>query len=91
MPGVRIKVAPAAAKEADYRVSFAGIRTAIGFIPRRTVADGVAEIAETIVQGIVPDFRDARYSNYKALMNGDAMAALARTGLPAARVDSAAG
>ena len=92
VPGVRINVGPAAAQEADYRVSFARIRDAIGFIPRRTVTDGVAEIAETISQGTVPDFRDARYSNYKALMNGDAMAALARTGLPAAAlVDSAAG
>jgi nucleoside-diphosphate-sugar epimerase len=91
VPQVRVKVAPAAAQEADYRVSFAGIRAAIGFIPRRTVADGVAEIAESIVRGTVPDFRDARYSNYKSLMNGDAMVALARTGLPAPQVDSAAG
>lgn len=91
VPGVRVNVAPAAAQEADYRVSFARIRSAIGCVPRRTVADGVAEIAESIAHGNVQDFTDARYSNYKALVNGDAMAALARTGLPAALVSSAAG
>lgn len=84
VPGVRVKTAPAAANEADYRVSFAGIRKAIGFVPRHTVADGVAEIAESIVRGAVPDFTDARYSNYKALLAGDAMAALARAELPGA-------
>jgi len=43
----------------------------------------------------VPDFTDARYSNIKALLNGDAMAALTGAGLPAAAaaapVASAAG
>ena len=95
VPGVRITVAPAAAQEADYRVSFAAIKDAIGFTPQRTIADGVAEIAECIAAGAVPDFTDARYSNIKALLNGDAMAALTGAGLPAAAaaapVASAAG
>jgi nucleoside-diphosphate-sugar epimerase len=77
VPGVRVNLAPAASQEADYRVSFAAIRSAIGFVPRRTVADGVAEIAASIAAGIVTDYTDARYSNYKALINGTAMAALA--------------
>jgi hypothetical protein len=32
----------------------------------------------------VPDYTDARYSNYKALMSGVAMAALTGNDLPAA-------
>jgi nucleoside-diphosphate-sugar epimerase len=84
VPGVQIQVAPPAAQEADYRVSFARIRSAIGFTPRRTVIDGVAEIAASIAGGAVSDYTDTRYSNYKALISGDAMTALAGNGLPAA-------
>jgi nucleoside-diphosphate-sugar epimerase len=84
VPGVRVHMAPATAQEADYRVSFACIRSAIGFAPRRTVADGVAEIAASISCGAVPDYTDARYSNYKALISGAAMAALTGNELPAA-------
>jgi nucleoside-diphosphate-sugar epimerase len=92
VPGARVHVAPATAEEADYRVCFARIRSAIGFAPRRTVADGVAEIAASILGGAVADYTDARYSNYKALMSGEAMAALGGSGLlTAASAASAAG
>jgi nucleoside-diphosphate-sugar epimerase len=84
VPDVRINMAPAAAQEADYRVSFACIRSALGFAPRHTVADGVAEIAASVSRGAVPDYTDARYSNYKALISGPAMAALTGNDLPAA-------
>jgi nucleoside-diphosphate-sugar epimerase len=84
VPGVRIHVAPATAQEADYRVGFAAIRSATGFTPRRTVADGVAEVAGLISQGAVIDYTDPRYSNYKALISGDALAALSSGGQPAA-------
>jgi nucleoside-diphosphate-sugar epimerase len=92
VPGVRVQVAPATAQEADYRVCFAAIRSATGFAPRRTVADGVAEIAGAVSRGAVPDYTDARYSNYKALISGEALAALAGNELPgAAPVPSAIG
>lgn len=83
VPGVEVNIAPATAAEADYRVSFARIRSAIGFAPRRTVADGVAEIATAISCGAVSNYTDARYSNYKALISGEAMAALAGNTMPA--------
>lgn len=51
----------------NYRVSFAKIRRCLDFTPRYTVADGVLEIAAAIQQGIIADYRDARYSNYKTL------------------------
>jgi len=91
VPGVHVRVTPAAVEEADYRVSFARIHAATGFAPRRTVADGVAEIAATIARGAVPDYTDARYNNYKALMSGEAMAALAGTGPPVAPAAVAVG
>jgi nucleoside-diphosphate-sugar epimerase len=84
VPGVRINMAPATAQEADYRVSFDSIRSALGFAPRHTVADGVTEIAASVSRGAVPDYTDARYSNYKALISGAAMAALTGNDLPAA-------
>jgi len=90
VPGVRVQLAPAAAQEADYRVGFAAIQAATGFTPRRTVADGVTEIAGLISRGAVPDYTDPRYSNYKALINGDALAALASSGLPVAAPVSSA-
>jgi nucleoside-diphosphate-sugar epimerase len=89
VPDVRVHVAPATVEEADYRVSFSRIRSAIRFVPRCTVADGVAEIAASIARGTVPDYTDARYNNYKALMSGEAMAALAGSG-PAAAAPVAA-
>lgn len=51
----------------NYRVSFAKIRKHLGFIPRRTVADGIWEIKAAIEDGRIRDYRDARYSNYKTL------------------------
>ncbi len=80
VPDVQVHVAPATAQEADYRVCFERIRSAIGFVPRRTVAEGVAEIAASIALGAVSNYTDDRYSNYKALMSGEAMAALAGSG-----------
>ena len=80
VPDVQVHVAPAVGEEADYRVCFARIRSAVGFAPGRTVADGVAEIAATIARGAVTDYTDPRYNNYKALMTGEAMAILAGDG-----------
>jgi nucleoside-diphosphate-sugar epimerase len=77
VPGVRVNTAPGMSQEADYRVSFARIRSAIGFVPRRTIADGVAEIVASISRGTVSDYTEPRYSNYKAMVSGEAMAALA--------------
>ncbi len=51
----------------NYRVSFAKIRKQLGFVPRRTVADGVLEIKAAIEAGRIQDYRDPRYSNYKTL------------------------
>ncbi len=56
----------------NYRISFAKIRKYLGFVPRRTVADGILEIKTAIEDGRIQDYRDPRYSNYKTLSEGNA-------------------
>jgi nucleoside-diphosphate-sugar epimerase len=80
VPGTRVRFEPGASDEANYRVSFASIRDAIGFQPTRTLADGVAEIKGAIERGAVNDYADARYSNYKSLMLGDSARVLESSG-----------
>ena len=68
--GTTVSFAPAAQVEADYRVSFERIRTDLGFLPRRDLSYGIAEVAAAVREGLVGDYADARYSNYKALVSG---------------------
>lgn len=51
----------------NYRVSFAKIRKHLGFVPRRTIVEGILEIKAAIEDGRIIDYRDARYSNVKTL------------------------
>lgn len=56
-----------ASDQRDYRVSFSKIRRHLGFLPRFSVRDGIAEIKAAIEKGLISDYTDARYSNYKTL------------------------
>lgn len=47
----------------DYRVRCDRVGPALGFVPQRTVADGVAEIADALDAGRFPDPFDARFRN----------------------------
>jgi nucleoside-diphosphate-sugar epimerase len=86
VPGTTVTFAPSAATEADYRVSFERIRTELGFRSRRDLSYGIAEIAAAVREGLVGDYAEARYSNYKALLSGyttgavSSVAAVATTG-----------
>jgi nucleoside-diphosphate-sugar epimerase len=51
----------------DYRVDFTRIRRELGFRPRWTVQMGVQQVIDAFDSGEVTDYRDARYSNVKAL------------------------
>jgi nucleoside-diphosphate-sugar epimerase len=53
--------------DADYCVSFAKIKSALGFAPRRSLLDGINEIRLALEQGTIDDYRDNRYSNEAAL------------------------
>jgi nucleoside-diphosphate-sugar epimerase len=47
----------------DYRVSFARIQSRLGFQTRRSVPDGIREVAELLRNGVVRDFRSPEYRN----------------------------
>ncbi len=76
VPGVRVRFEEAAAEEANYRVSFARIRSALGFVPRYSLTDGIAEIKADVENGRVGNYKDPKYSNFKAMTTGDAARAL---------------
>lgn len=76
IPGVRVHFQEAAAQEANYRVSFARIRSALGFVPRHTLGDGIAEIKAAVETGEVADYTESKYSNFKAMATGEATRAL---------------
>jgi len=67
MPEVEISYHPDMADKRNYRVSFRKIRKRLGFTPRYSVTDGIREIKDAIESGIIKDYRDAHYSNYKTL------------------------
>jgi nucleoside-diphosphate-sugar epimerase len=47
----------------DLRVSFAKIRSALGFAPSRNVEDGIREVRDAVVDGLIRDPADERYRN----------------------------
>jgi len=51
----------------NYRVSFAKIRSLLGFTPQWTVDAGIRQVLEAIRDGHVRDYRDAKHSNVKVL------------------------
>jgi nucleoside-diphosphate-sugar epimerase len=70
VPGVRVVLGDSATAEANYRVSFERIAAELGFRPRRTLADGIREIQDAVLAGVVTDYTDAQYSNVQALVTG---------------------
>jgi nucleoside-diphosphate-sugar epimerase len=87
VPGTRVRFEEAAAEEANYRVSFSHIQSTLRFRPRHSLADGIAEIKAAVESGLVDDYRNAKYSNFKAMTNGDAARALdAQQDVPKAAV-----
>lgn len=50
----------------DYRVRFDKIRDRLGFAVRRRVPDGIREIARAILEGVIADPFDARWTNREA-------------------------
>jgi nucleoside-diphosphate-sugar epimerase len=89
VPGLEIVHEPGAAVEADYRVSFAKIREQLGFVPRRTLADGVCELKAAVESSAIADYRETRYSNHKSLASGNAVELLGRLGSPLAAAAAA--
>jgi nucleoside-diphosphate-sugar epimerase len=67
VPQVEVKFEKAAAQEANYRVAFDKIRHHLGFVPRRSLVEGILEVKAAVESDVVADYRDARYDNHKTL------------------------
>ena len=52
----------------DYNVAFDKINKALNYKTNHTIEDGVVEIRDAIEKGIVKDYNDDKYSNYKFLL-----------------------
>ncbi len=88
VPGVEIVRQGEDADLRNYRVSFARIRTRLGFVPRHTVAEGILEIAAAVRDGRIADYREARYSNYRTLSEGNGELLIRRTQMTPLYADS---
>ncbi|MBI1802428.1 MAG: NAD-dependent epimerase/dehydratase family protein [Chloroflexi bacterium] len=51
----------------NYRVSFQKFRERVNFVPAHTVRDSITELKTAVEQGLIGDYRDPKYSNYKTL------------------------
>jgi nucleoside-diphosphate-sugar epimerase len=65
-PGIDVRVEPID-DHRNYRVSFARVRDELGFIPKRDLEHGIAEIHHAVSTGTVEDYRDESYSNVEAM------------------------
>lgn len=72
VPMAELSVQGSDSDRRNYRVSFAKIRNTLGFTPRWTLAGGIEQVIDAIRMGRVHDYRDARYSNVKFLVEGGA-------------------
>lgn len=62
----------------DYKASFTKIRRELGFVPQWTLADGIRQVIDVIRSGEVTDYREAKYSNVKYLIEEEDTAQLVR-------------
>jgi nucleoside-diphosphate-sugar epimerase len=67
VPQVEVKFEKSAAQEANYRVSFEKIQRHLGFVPRRSLVEGILEVKAAVESEAVADYRDAKYDNHKTL------------------------
>jgi nucleoside-diphosphate-sugar epimerase len=67
LPGIEVTTEPQLCDARSYRVSFSKIRKTLGFVPRFSVADGVAEIVAACRRGAIAGLDDPRLSNFDSL------------------------
>ncbi|HKY31259.1 MAG TPA: NAD-dependent epimerase/dehydratase family protein [Candidatus Polarisedimenticolia bacterium] len=78
VPSSRLVSEEDSADRRNYRVSFAKIRTVLGFTCHRTVESGMREIIGALNDGRIRDHRLARYSNHKTLSDPNGQPGLRR-------------
>lgn len=64
---VKMEIKAEQIDQRNYRVGFDKIRYVLGFQPRFTVEDGITEIAEALVRGLIQDPAADIYHNYRCL------------------------
>ncbi|NTU79983.1 MAG: NAD(P)-dependent oxidoreductase [Chloroflexales bacterium] len=52
----------------DIQVSFAKIRSTLGFTPRISVAEGICEVRDALLYGVIRDALDSRYRNAQSIV-----------------------
>lgn len=73
-PGTSVEYAPDDPDKRDYRVSFNKISSLLRFQPRMRVEDGIKEIKEALLQGVVSDdIKTITVKYYNYLMEADAI------------------
>lgn len=78
IPGVTVEEKAGDGDRRNYRVSFRSFRERVGFIPQRTVAEGIHELRDALLDGRIGDFRDPQYSNYQTLTEEEVIKVLRR-------------
>ena len=72
VPTAKRAAVPDDGRPVGYRVDFSKFERALGFRPVWSPAEGVREVAASLRDGQVADFRHARHSNAKSLSEGTA-------------------
>jgi nucleoside-diphosphate-sugar epimerase len=67
IPSARIVNKGDEANPANNRVGFRKIRTALGFLPHWTLESGIKQVRDSILGGLVTDYKLPQYSNVKFL------------------------
>lgn len=67
MPDAKIKFIAEKEDERSYIVSFRKISEKLGFVPIYNIDVAIDEIKEAFKKGLVSNYRDKKYSNYKSL------------------------
>jgi nucleoside-diphosphate-sugar epimerase len=73
VPSARILDLPPSGDRRNYRVNFDKIHDRLGFRPRWTIEAGIAQVREYLESGRIENWEDARYSNYKSMLEGRVM------------------
>jgi hypothetical protein len=76
VPDARLVVNRGNVDQRNYRVSFARIRRELGFIPRVSLQEGIAELAAAIREQRVGHYSELRYSNFRTLSDNGALRAM---------------
>ena len=79
LPDTVVEYANGTGDRRSYRVSFARIRETLGFVPKFTVDDAIAEVRSVLAAGGIPDYQDEVYHNVKWLRRAKSVRQCAAT------------